>query len=360
MKRLLHVLPTVSSSYGGPVRVAEAMARHLPARGFEVTLFPTEDRPAGPAFWPGARAVKRLHSLVAAADLVHVHGLWTFPTSLAARFARSLRKPYVITPHGMLDRWSRRRSKWKKRVWAAAFENENLRSAAALHFFNREEREEAQDVVDGLPSFVLPNGVSLSEFASLPGRASLSKWLVPTQGERVLLFLGRLHPKKGFDVLLPALATVSRRCAFQLLVAGPDEGGYRAEVARLAADAGVTERVHFLGEVLGEDKRRLLGGADLFVLPSHQEGDSIAIKEALASGLPLLVSDKCHCPEVATSGAGLVVADSVRPMAEALEALCTEAEPSLSARRERARILAQRYDWGELISRLADEYRRLV
>lgn len=360
MTRVLHVLPTRSPAYGGPVRVAEAMARQLPEHGFEVELFPEAERPHGVAFWPGLGQLRALRRAVRRAALIHVHGLWTFPTSVAAALADAAQKPYVVTPHGMLDRWSRNRSRGRKQAWAWLFERRNLRAAGAIHFFNREEQSEALEFGALAPSFILPNGVDVAALARLPGRAQLSARLGGDDGCFRLLFLGRIHPKKGFDVLIPALAAVRTPQPVRLLIAGPDEGGYRAEVERLITVARLNDRVRFLGEVHGETKRELLGGADAFVLPSHQEGDSIAVKEALASGLPVLISDKCHFPEVESEGAGVVVPDTVDAVVRGLEMLINEEHGAHAERRERARSLGSRFDWSELTRALAGHYRALL
>lgn len=357
--RVLHVLPTRASSYGGPVRVAESLARHTEAHGISSTIFPPDGVETNPKllFAPAPGQWLTLLSEVRRAELVHVHGLWTAPTSAAAAMARSFRKPYVLTPHGMLDRWSMRRSAAKKRLYARAVERRTLSGAAAIHFFNEEEAAEARAFGALPPSFELPNGVDVSGFAALPGRAELLRRFSVRGDLRIALFLGRVHSKKGFDVLLPALAAV---VGTLLVVAGPDEGGYRREVERLAAELSVTDRVVFVGPVEGEDKRTLLGGSDFFVLPSHQEGDSVAIKEALAAGLPVLISNRCHFHEVEREGAGLVVNDDPAAVTGALRGLSALSSEARRAKSEAARRLAGRYDAAALGARMARIYRALA
>lgn len=363
MKRVVHVVPTRASWYGGPVRVAEALVAGLSAHGFDCDLVPAAGARAGRLFWPGSAAAIDLARKVRLARLVHVHGLWTLPTSAAAALARGAGIPYVLTPHGMMDRWSLARSHMKKRVWSAVIERRNIGGAAALHFFNEEEADEAADY-GRLPGyFLLPNGVDVGAWQRLPSRPALEA-LVPAAQERfTLLFLGRIHPKKGFDVLIPSMRIAlnrTRHRPLHLIVAGPDEGGYRADVDELIRREGVTGHVTFVGEVEGEVKRTLLGGADLFVLPSHQEGDSIAIKEALAAGLPVAISSRCHFATVAARGAGWVVSDDEVAFASALDEAAAEPAPAREQRRESARALGAEYDWPEICRRLAIEYERLI
>jgi glycosyltransferase involved in cell wall biosynthesis len=357
--RVLHVLPTRAASYGGPTRVAEGYAARLAPLGVDCQIYPPPgvEPPRNLQFYPGLRGTLGLVRAVRRTNLVHVHGLWTVPTTAAASLARAFGKPYVVTPHGMLDRWSMRQSARKKQIYAALAERRTLAGASAIHFFNAEEAEEAQDFMPLDRTFLLPNGVELASFADMPGRAELEAAVPETRGKTVALFLGRIHPKKGFDIFLPAMAKVAAP-ELLFLIAGPDEGGYRAEVEAMARSLGVADKLHFVGQVDGEAKRRLLGGADFFVLSSHQEGDSVAIKEALAAGLPVLISTCCHLPEVAAFGAGMVTADTAASVAEALPVLLRPEERARQA--AAARELARRYDTPTLAGQLARVYQAIL
>jgi glycosyltransferase involved in cell wall biosynthesis len=262
-----------------------------------------------------------------------------------------------VTPHGMLDHYSVRRSAAKKRIYAAVAERRTLRGASALHFFNAEEAAEAQDFMPLPRYFLLPNGVEVARFAGLPGRDELERMVPETRGRIVALYLGRIHPKKGLDVFLPAMAKV-KAPELLLVIAGPDEGGYKQEVEALAASLDLAKQIHFVGPVEGDAKRRLLGGSDFFILPSHQEGDSVAIKEALAAGLPVLISDKCHQPEVEEARAGVVTSDTIDGVAAGLGILLLQEERA--ARGAAARRFAQRFDTAALADRLARVYRAIA
>jgi glycosyltransferase involved in cell wall biosynthesis len=195
----------------------------------------------------------------------------------------------------------------------------------------------------------------------LPGREALWQRYPETTGKQVVLFLGRIHPKKGLPLLVEAFARVLAMSAdLHLVIAGPDEAGHRAEVESLVAQRRLGPHVTFTGTVEGEDKRLLLGGAHVFVLPSHQEGDSVAVKEALAAGLPVVITRPCHFPEVAEHDAGFVVEPAVDEIAEALAALCQD-----RALRERmaanARPLVERsYRWEVLGPRLLERYAEVL
>ena len=357
--RVLQVLPTRAAEYGGPIRVALEFARQLAPHGIDCELYPEEgvEPPQRLVYYPGLRGSISLAAAIRRADLIHVHGLWTLPTTAAAACARLLGKPYIVTPHGMLDRYSVRQRGGKKRLYAALAERRTLRGAAALHFFNAEEAEEAQDFMALPRYFLLPNGVDVESFAHLPGRAALDEMVPAARGRTVALYLGRIHPKKGLDVFLPAMARAADPDLL-LVIAGPDEGGYRREVEALAASLGIAAQLQFVGPVAGEAKQRLLGGSDIFILPSHQEGDSVAIKEALAAGLAVLISDRCHQPEVAEAGAGIVTSDTVEGVSRGLALLLRPEERA--ARAAAARDFARRFDAAALATRLALIYRAVA
>jgi glycosyltransferase involved in cell wall biosynthesis len=360
--RVLHVLPTRASEYGGPIRVTEAMCAQLVRLGHDAEILPGTDAPSPTAtrfgYWPDVRTLGMLATRVRAADIVHVHGLWAVGPSMAAVYARMLGRPFVITPHGMLDHWSMRRSAGRKKLYAALIERTNLNAAAALHFFNAEEREEATAFGLRAPSFLLPNGVDLAQFADLPGRDVLASRYPQTRGKKVVLFLGRLHPKKGLPLLLQALPRLAPDVL--LIIAGPDEIGHRAELEALITAECVQDRVLFTGPVGDADKRLLLGGADLFVLPSHQEGDSVAVKEALAAGLPVVITRACHFPEVERESAGLVINPGTEEVQRAIAQLCSD--DALRARMAaNARPLIDRsYRWDQLGERLVRNYEEVL
>ncbi len=360
--RILHVLPTRDRAYGGPIRVAEALATQAQRAGAYAELFPEPGRKrtiGRSLYWPGVSGMAALARSVRAATLVHIHGLWTLPTSAAGLFAQRFEVPYVVTPHGMLDRWSRQHSRTKKRAWAMLLENRVLSGAAGLHFFNDEERSEALELGLTAQTFVLPNGVEAEDFRGLPDRGALEARWPATRGKTVVLFLGRLHPKKGLPVLVEALAHAAEP-SLHTLIAGPDEGGHRAEVEQLVTRRGLRNAVTFTGEAEGEDKRVLLGGADLFVLPSQQEGDSIAIKEALAAGLPVLITPECHQREVDEWKAGLVLPRTAETFARGLRQLAADPRARAEMSAQAQKLVEAKFRWATLGARLLAEYARIL
>jgi glycosyltransferase involved in cell wall biosynthesis len=353
--KILHVLPTRNLKYGGPIVVAEAMAEEGVRQGLECAIYPFKSSHVTKS------GLIDLWRAVVWADIVHIHGLWSLNATFAGVISRFQGVPYLITPHGMLDKWALSKGRFKKLVFAYLFERRNLCQAATVHFLNFEESIESKCFIESLRTFLLPNGVFVDRFDSLPEKITLRK-KYPELGDKVvLIFLGRLHPKKGLDLLLSAFAKALVRCPnLHLLLAGPDQDGYmavlKAQVDMLALHSSVT----FLGMVSGEEKLEVLGLADIFVLPSHQEGDSVAVKEAMACRLPVLITQACHFPEVQEIGAGLVVPPDVESWQRAILLISSHSDIRMAMGKKAFDLVRTRYTWQKIVHQLIGEYRRIA
>jgi glycosyltransferase involved in cell wall biosynthesis len=278
-------------------------------------------------------------------DLVHVEGLWMYPSVACSGWARAAGRPYVVTPSGMLDAWALRNSAWKKRAAGWLFERRNLKGAACLHALCEAEVRAIRGYGLSNPVCVVPNGVDLPSDPATqdpPWASSLP------EGSRVLLFLGRLHPKKGLRPLLRAWAATraSGSDGWRLVIAGWDQGGHEAELRQLAEALGLTGQVHFVGPQFGWAKAATLARADAFVLPSLSEGVPVSALEAWAYRLPVLMSAHCNLPEGFAAGAALPVEPTDRSIAAALAELFRMSDSTRRAMGERGRRLVEaRFSW---------------
>lgn len=368
---ILHVVPSLDPADGGPPRIALHIAVATARLGHAVTLVthPTANRVTvtGDAavnvefLSPGhgrfdrltGRSVRRsLAGRVGAFDVVHVHDVWR-PISraaLAAADAAGVR--FVLLPNGMLDPWSLRQKAWKKRPLLALGLRRLLNRAAFIHVGNADEERGVRLARITAPAVTVPNGVDPAEFDPPP----VPRPELTGLGDKpYVLFLGRLHYKKGLDHLAAAFTLLAaKRPDVHLVVAGPDEGA--AESFRNAiGSAGLSDRVRLLGPVFGDDRYALMAGAAAFCLPSRQEGFSIAILEALACGCPVVISDACHFPEVATAGAGEVVPLSADAVAAALLRVLNH--PGEMRRAARSLVMSN-YTWPRVAERLVEAYAR--
>ena len=248
-------------------------------------------------------------------ELVHQHALWMYPSVAVSAWHRATGLPYVVSPHGMLDAWALANSGWKKRIAAALFERGNLEGAACLHALCEAEARSMRAYGLRNPIAVVPNGVAL------PAQRGVQCSVFSVQPEkevRTLLFLGRLHPKKGLPEAVRAWAEVAKGTdvGWRLVIAGWDQGGHEAELKKLCGELGLrwadvpaaaltensklnTENssVVFAGPAFGETKEALLRSADAFILPSLSEGLPMSVLEAWAYGLPVLMTEECNLPE---------------------------------------------------------------
>jgi len=230
-------------------------------------------------------------------DIVHCHGLWLYPSLVDLSVKRRLNVPYVVSPRGMLDPWAVQNSAWKKKLIGVLFENQHLHSAACIHALCLSEADSIR--VYGLqnPIAVIPNGIDLPEqqrFALPPWHGEIEN------GRKVLLYLGRLHPKKGLPSLLTAWKQAKEKtnaAEWILAIAGWDQGGHEDELKQQVVALNLEREVIFLGSQYGEAKAACYHHADAFVLPSFSEGLPMVVLEAWAYGLPVLMTPQCNIPE---------------------------------------------------------------
>ena len=303
---------------------------------------------------------RRLRDIMAGSDVVHLHGVWEPLVWHASVLARRLGITYVITPHGMLDPWSLGQKRLKKRMALLLAYRSMLRQAGCLHLLNRDEAELIEPLKLGTPVQVIPNGVFLEEISPLPAAGSFHANHPELNGEPYVLFLGRLHFKKGLDVLAEAftkIAAIEKR--LRLVVAGPD-GGAKAEFEQRIRQARLIDRVHVVGSLYGTEKFAAMVDARAFCLPSRQEGFSMAITEAMASGCPVVVSEACHFPEVAEVGAGKIVPLDSDAVAAALrDVLFDEGARKRMGEAGRALVMS-RFTWPAIAEQTLDMYKRAV
>lgn len=267
-------------------------------------------------------APELLRKLIAAdLDLLHLHGIWMYPSRAGARWARATGRPYLISPHGMLDPWILARGRLQKAVACAAYERDGWRRAAVLHALTDDEGAAIAAATGRAHAAVVPNAAP----AAGP----------PRHAGGGALYLGRIHPKKNLHALVEgwrALGTIET-----LTIAG---WGDAAHVAALVAQVAGVPNVRFVGAAHGADKQRLLEQARWLVLPSLSEGLPMAVLEAWAAGTPAVMTAACHLPEGFAAGAALPCGDTPAAIATALAAALAEDDARWRQRSDAARALA--------------------
>jgi glycosyltransferase involved in cell wall biosynthesis len=286
----------------------------------------------------------RLAGLIRAADAVHIHGIWQEQCAVAAALARSSRTPYLVAAHGMLEPWAFKSKGWKKRIYWELFEKGRLAGASCLRALTAAEGEQYRGLGLRGPIAVIPNGVSIPDAIS---SAPFFSRFPELRGKKLLLFLGRIHHKKGIRMLCETWARICGEFPdAHLVMAGPDPDGNQPELEALLKQAGAGAQVTFTGMLRGEEKWGALAASTVFLLPSYSEGFSMAVLEALGSGLPAILSKQCYFPEVEKYNCGWVIDPEPGALKETMRQ-CLEsgaAEHSRKAAQAR-RLIAERFSW---------------
>jgi glycosyltransferase involved in cell wall biosynthesis len=310
----------------------------------------------GPRAWgysPGLRQAL----LGSGYGLLHSHGLWMYPSYAALQWTRLTRGPHLVSPHGMLDPWALKQSAWKKGLATALVEREHLLRAACLHSLCASETRSMRAWGLRQPICQIPNGVDL------PGdeEAGPPPWGDQVGvGQRVLLSLGRLHPKKGLPALIAAFGRI-KPAGWVLALAGWDQGGHEALLKDLARSRGLEGRVLFLGPLFGPAKAAAFRGASAFALPSHSEGLPVAVLEAWSYGLPVLMTEACNLEEGFSHGAALKVEPHADDLERALKVLFSADPALLKAVGARGReLVRERFTWKKVGQDMAAVYRWLL
>ena len=337
--KVVFVTASASRQAGGLLGSIQPLAKNIALlEGVTSSVFALDDkfatsdlpgwRPLVPSIFPvrGPRAfgygVGMASALAAQnADIVHSHGLWMFPSIAVNRYGQHTNKPYVITPHGMLDPWALANSVWKKRLAGILYETRNMRAAACIHALCDAETDAIRSYGLTNPVCRIPNGIDIpsqgEEYAQPPWTGKIP------QGKKVLLYLGRIHPKKGLKHLLTAwtkvrATTAKSTCDWVLVIAGWDQGSHEAELKEQANEAGIKNDVLFIGPQFNEAKAACYKHADAFVLPSLSEGFPMVILEAWAYGLPVIMTSQCNIPEGFAAGAAIQIKPNPEEIARGL------------------------------------------
>jgi glycosyltransferase involved in cell wall biosynthesis len=380
--RVLHVIASMAAEGGGPPAVCAGLTAALAARAHHVTVATLEEPGHTPVTLDARVELKAfasergghygksaaldawLKANVTSFDIVHLHAVWLFPTFAAARACWAQRKPYVVLLHGMLDQYSvRQHSLWLKRAYWLLRERRVEGRAAGIQCLNRAEMTKAVPWIGNMPKFILPNGIDESQIAAMPARGAFRAAHPDLAPRPLALFLSRLHPKKGLDRLLPAWkALADRMPEARLLIAGTGEPGYVESLKKLAADSGLAEKVVFLGQLVGRQKWEALVDANVFVLPSHQEGFSMAITEALAAGCPPVVTEECNFDELAEEKAcGVIIqGGDMRTFVEVAKGLLADGEKRQMLAAAGRDLVAARFTWQKIACELEQVYRRIL
>lgn len=369
----MHVVRDLDAASGGPSRSVPALARsqaRLPGVRVSV-LYRDRGRPTlatageavefislpGFAAWRGCplRSGRLANGAGGEHVIVHLQGLWDPLLHASARSARRLRLPYVVSTRGMLATWALKHKSWKKQWAWRAYQRRDLAGASALLATSAAEQRDIASLLPASRVALIPNGCD-----ERPRQPTAGGSIELDETARWALAMGRLHPVKGYAELLEAWGELAS-AGWKLVIAGPDEGGYRAVLERLVAERGLAGRVQLIGEVNDAQKWALLARCELFIAPSHTENFGMAIAEALQAGLPVLTTTGTPWAELVSHGCGWWVSLAGDEFRQALAA-ATGADAD-ELRRMGANgqgLIAENYVWDRIAQRTVALYRDIL
>lgn len=373
---VLHVISGIDPEDGGPTTALSGLARALNRAGADVALVATPrsfghsqiveellDDGVRVRLGEHRRAFiardEALDSLlveeISRADVVHIHALWEDVQYRAASIARALEKPFVVRPCGLLEPWSMARHRFKKRMYLEIRLRRHLDAASGIHYATPIEEERARPLRLKAPPIVEPNGLDFAAHRKSTSNGSFrARWNIPREAP-IVLFLGRLHPKKGLDLLIPAFVRGAPSDAM-LVIAGSGDSDYESNLNQRVASSGIAERVKFTGFLEGRARAEVFADATVFVLPSYSESFANTVVESIASGTPVIVSDQVALhTDVSSKKVGGVVPTNVEALAIELECWLADASKRLSAM-ENAESFLKSYDLKLVADRWINRY----
>lgn len=321
---ILHIISSIDLSGGGPSKSVSDLALNQASLGQNVTIFTNASANSylkqSPhpnlklEFVKETPFKQALNTLLTTAkfDLLHGHGIWQMPVHQMAQLANKKGIPYIVSPRGMLEPWSLETGKWKKKLAMALYQRNDLTQAACIHATAQMEAENIRKLGFKNPIAIISNGIDLSEFPAQLQKAKKEK--------NTLLFLSRIHKKKGIELLIEAWQQQEKtlRQSWQVEIAGNGEETYIASLQKLINEKGLANEISIIGPQFGEAKLAAYNRADLFVLPTYSENFGIVVAEALACGVPVITTKGTPWEELITQNAGWWIDIGTQPLVETL------------------------------------------
>lgn len=373
----LHVIHTVASlrkSAGGPSCAVTSLCAALNQIGLSIDLFSQDIPAAAPddenvmpsadgvrttlikavhlplvrmSYAPTLGAALRERGAALKNGVFHDNGLWLPINHTVASVARQLNIPLIITPHGMLEPWAINHKAWKKRLAWHLYQRRDLESAAVLHATAAQEAESFRQIGLRQPIAIIPNGTDLPEWRDLT---------YPKGSPRKMLFLSRIHQKKGLLELVQAWKTI-KPIGWKMIIAGPDEGGHQKIVEAAIHQAGLQDDFEFTGPVYGAEKETLYRSAEIFVLPTFSENFGLVVAEALACGVPVITTKGAPWQGLHTHRCGWWIDIGVEPLVAALREAMNLPPDTLRDMGQRGRAYVERdFGWPGIAEQMLSVY----
>lgn len=301
--------------------------------------------------------VKWLFQHVTDYQVVHTHTIFSPMISIVHWICKSHNVSYLMTPHGMLEQWALSYKAWKKRVYLHLFEKSALQNASAIQALALPEANSIKKLIINQSTIVIPNGIHRHHFEPLTPPDTFYQHFPGMRNKILILFLGRIDPKKGLDILASSYAKVCTHFLnTHLILAGPDSIGFLPTVQQYFEQAGCLDSVTFAGMFTGQLKYAALSAASVFVCPSYSEGFSMSVLEGMASGLPCVITTECNFPEAAEAEVAHVVSTNSDVIADALIQCLREPQQAKDMGIRARQFILENYTWKQSAQKLLQVY----
>ena len=380
--KVLHVVANFSPEWGGPTRSVHGLTEALAKKGVQISIFGPKKRGNDKnilypretivklfpqdflyRLWTGHSfsLKKALKAEIEKFDLVHIHEIWHHPHFVAYKIAKSSKKPFIISIRGELEPWCLNHKALKKKIYSSLIQKKILKEASALHALTKEEVKNISKFVNNKNIFLIPNGINLEEFNNLPPQEDIENLYPELKGKKIILFLGRIHSKKGLDILAKSFSSIAKdRENVRLVIAGSDEDGYKSKIKSILKNEDILNKVIFTGMVSGNTKLAVLSRANMFVLPSYSEGFSMAVLEAMACGLPVIITNKCNFPEIGKYKAGIIIEPNINQLGRELENLISNPNLCKEMGENGRKLVRERFTWDEVADQMINLYEKII
>lgn len=289
------------------------------------------------------------------AEIFHGNGLWQYPVHAMAKFAQKKKKPYIISPHGMLEPWSLTQNKFKKKMLMTLFQKKDIKQSRAIHVTSELEASNVRALGFDNPIAIIPNGINTREFCVPQATNQREK--------KTLLFLSRIHKKKGIELLINAWEALPSfvKSTWQVRIAGDGERGYIDSLCNEVDSKNLSESIKFIGPVWGPEKIKLYQSADLFVLPTYSENFGIVVAEALSCGVPVITTKGAPWEELESHHCGWWTDVNQTSFLAALERALSMSPKQLKEMGQRGRGLVEgKYDIHIVAQQMIELYNWLL
>jgi len=387
--KILHIMENMSPNYGGPVNTCKNLCSGLAKTGLEATIYTTNlDYPNGILNVPLSTEIKEngytikyypvqflpyvfsfqlfmsIKSNINNFDIVHIHGLYRFPQFVASYYARKYQIPYIIRPHGSLAPYlyNKKPRKIRKRLYEFFIEFRNLNNASAIQYSTMNEMLSAKPLGINSQYFISPNSINYSKYDKLPTKGSFRVKHNLNKNQKIIIHYGRISIVKGLDILVKAFAkTLKEFEDIMLVLAGPDNEGFRTQVEKWINNEGIGEKIIFTGTLRGNAALELLSDADIFALPSYSENFGMAVAEAMACGLPVVISDKVGIyGDVLEAKAGIITKCNADEVSGAFINLLGDENKRVNLGKAGINLVKEEYDPNKITSNMINIYQGLI